>query len=96
MEIVEILKRKNLPLSFLDYFEEKWGIFTYSKGNISIDMINKGFGLLKDTELDKICKTIRSIAPASPSISIGKKTSIPLTCKEWKIINIWLSIYTKI
>ena len=96
VEIVEILKRKSLPLNFLDYFEEKWEIFTYSHGNISTDLINIGFRTLNDAQLNKICKTIGLIVPTSPNISIGKRTNIPLNEREWKIINIWLSIYTKI
>ena len=96
VEIVEILKRKNLALYFLDNFEEKWRIFTYSGTAISTEMINKGFSSLKHTEINKICKAIGLKAPPKPSIKIGKKTTITLTNREWKILNIWLSIYKKI
>ena len=98
VEIVEILKRKNIPKYFLDNFEEKWGIFTYSDSDkaISIDLIHKGFSSLKDIKLNKICKTIGLKTPPNPSIKIGKRTTISLTDKEWKILNIWLFIYQNI
>lgn len=96
VEIVEILNRKSLTFQFLPYFEEKWEIFVFSNNAISNDLILRGFNTLDDFELDTICKSLNLDVPLNPSIKIGKRTNINLESRDWKIINIWLSIFSSL
>lgn len=96
VEIVEILNREDLPFYFLPHFEEKWSIFLYGNNIISNDLIVKGFRTLNDSQLNAICKALGLVVPKDPSIKIGKRTIINLGIREWKILNVWLSIYNSI
>ena len=94
VEIVQILDRKQLPITFLKRFEEKWSIFTFHNNLISNEIIRDGFSKLDDDQLEDIFHGLQLELPETElSIPISSRSAKTVDRRQWMIISIWFYLF---